>query len=168
MAPLAAAAASLAVEEASVDAAVVVLGCRVDADGAPSAQLAGRVAAGVAAWSGLGGRAWLVCTGHNSGGPVTEAAAAAKHAEGLGAKKECIVQEELAANTLQNALYTRPILEKLQVKRAFIVTSDFHVKRTKAIFAAVYEGSHIELEYASAPTILTVAQRATRELWEVL
>lgn len=51
--------------------------------------------------------------------------------------RDRLLIEDKANSTWENARFTRPILTKLQVSRAVIVTNWFHVPRTLAVFRKV-------------------------------
>jgi uncharacterized SAM-binding protein YcdF (DUF218 family) len=63
-------------------------------------------------------------------------------------------------NTLEDALISKPIVEKHGVKFLVIVSSDFHMKRVKCIFGQVFTG--YDLTFSSAKTDFT------KELYEIL
>ncbi|OES44986.1 YdcF family protein [Domibacillus iocasae] len=70
----------------------------------------------------------------------------------LGIPKEDIIAEEAAHSTYTNATHTRELLEEEGITSAIIVTSDYHMRRTKYIFEKVYRDSSIALSYATAPS----------------
>ncbi|MBX3234777.1 MAG: YdcF family protein [Nitrospiraceae bacterium] len=55
-------------------------------------------------------------------------------------------------NTVDEAVVMRRVLSDGHVKRATVVTSDYHALRTAAIFAIVFAGSGIEVEILGAST----------------
>jgi uncharacterized SAM-binding protein YcdF (DUF218 family) len=54
----------------------------------------------------------------------------------LGVARESILQESRSRNTVENALYVKPILEAHGIRRALLVTSALHMPRAVAIFRA--------------------------------
>lgn len=63
----------------------------------------------------------------------------------LGVFEERLVIEPDAESTYENAALVAPILEKLRVKRAVLVTNWFHVPRVEAVFRSRFPG----IEFAS-------------------
>lgn len=63
-------------------------------------------------------------------------------------------------NTLEDALISKPIVEKHRVKSLVVVSSDFHMKRVKHIFNQVFTG--YDLTFSSAKTDFT------KERYEIL
>ncbi len=55
-------------------------------------------------------------------------------------------------NTVDEAIAMRKILGAAHIKRATVVTSDYHVLRTGAIFSVVFAGSGIALDILGAPS----------------
>lgn len=54
----------------------------------------------------------------------------------LGVARELILQESRSRNTVENALYVKPLLEGRGIKRSLLVTSALHMPRAIAIFRA--------------------------------
>lgn len=112
--------------------AVVVLGCRVQADGTASRALRQRTLAGAQAVRD--GRApKLVITGGAQGaGAISEAAAALPHALSVGLTPTQIVLEERALSTEDNA---REVAALLGPDCAVLVVTDaYHVPRSVKLF----------------------------------
>lgn len=63
----------------------------------------------------------------------------------LGVPAEAIVVEEASLHTLENALFTLPILKERGAKRIVLVTSPFHQLRTFLTFNRVLQSSGIEI-----------------------
>lgn len=86
-----------------------------------------------------------------SGGPIyadlTEADLLRRHALTLGVPEYKIIMEPRAANTYQNALYTREKMEYYGLDSAIVVSSPYHMRRVRALFDEVYKGSDIRLVY---------------------
>jgi len=84
-----------------------------------------------------------------SGGPLyadlSEADLLRRHAGILGVPDEKIILESRAANTYQNALYTRELMELYGLESALVVSSPYHMRRVRVLFDEVYAGSGIEL-----------------------
>ncbi len=94
--------------------------------------------------SGLSGR--IIMSGISpSAGQMAERAVR------MGVKKEDIILEESAVSTYQNALFTREIMQKMNFKSAIVVSSPYHMRRTKMVFERAYKDSGIRLTYCAAP-----------------
>jgi len=105
------------------------------------------------------------------GFPVTEAAAGARYLIERGIEPERIRLEALSLETIGNAAFTRLLhTDVAGWRRLLVVTSAFHMPRSRAIFEKVFalEPSDYELEFAAAEnrglTPEAVAARLAREL----
>lgn len=89
-----------------------------------------------------------------TGGPVEWNVAAAEimawQAESLGVPPQDIVLERKATSTYENALYTLKILKEKGWRSAIVVTSPYHLRRTRFIFEKVFAGSNIHLSFYGA------------------
>lgn len=89
-----------------------------------------------------------------SGGPIYNNVTAAdlmkKHAVQLKVPEKNILLENKADSTFQNAKFTKEILEKNKLHSAIIVTSNYHMRRTKMVFDKMFGGSSITLTYCAA------------------
>ncbi|EKX38048.1 hypothetical protein GUITHDRAFT_77545, partial [Guillardia theta CCMP2712] len=75
----------------------------------------------------------------SEGFPVTEASASAQYLIRAGVDAKHIVQEAQAWDTIGNAWFTRVMHSDIRGwRRLLVVTSDFHLNRTKAIFEWVF------------------------------
>ncbi|WP_046174493.1 YdcF family protein [Domibacillus indicus] len=72
--------------------------------------------------------------------------------EALGVPEEDIIAEEQAHSTYTNATYTKELMKERGDQSAVIVTSDYHMRRTKFIFEKVFQGSGMSLSYFSVPS----------------
>ncbi len=115
--------------------AIVVLGCRVRADGVPSESLDRRVRHAVGLWrQGLAPR--IVLTGGaGEGEPLSEARAAARLARHLGVPDEALVLEERSTSTEENARFAR---ESIGRARVLVVSDAYHVTRGGRVFARYF------------------------------
>ena len=85
----------------------------------------------------------------------TEACAMKEYAETLGVDNKQIFLEEDSKDTLGNAYFTKiNILEPKQWKDVIVVTSDFHLERTKYIFDFIL-GPDYKVEYVLTDTGLS-------------
>lgn len=65
---------------------------------------------------------------------------------------ESLLLEDKAVSTFDSAVYVKEIMEEHQFTSAIIVSSDYHMRRTKYIFSRVYKESEIKLIYKSIDT----------------
>jgi len=73
----------------------------------------------------------------------------AKEAIRLGVKEQDIIIEEKSRSTYENALYSRDILSAQNFKSAIVVTSPYHMRRTKLVFERVFKNTGVKLLYCS-------------------
>lgn len=105
------------------------------------------------------------------GFPVTEAAAGARYLVQSGIEPERIRLEALSLETIGNAAFTRLLhTDVAGWRRLLVITSAFHMPRSRAIFEKVFalKPSDYELEFAESEnrglTDDAVAARVAREL----
>lgn len=79
---------------------------------------------------------WVVATGGAVRGPdwVTEAEVMRDFLRDLGVPEQAIRLEGQSANTYENALNSRAILEAIGAERVLLVTSALHMRRAKGVF----------------------------------
>jgi len=86
---------------------------------------------------------WIIASGaygfmENYVPPITEAKAMAKYLENNGVPKEKIILEEKSKDTIGNAYFTKVnVLEPRKWYNPIVVTSNFHIPRTRYIFKKV-------------------------------
>ncbi len=73
----------------------------------------------------------------------------AAEARRRGVPERDIIVEEAAQTTLQNAEKTRPIIDRLQAKTIYLVTSPYHQRRTLMTFRNVYGSGYAFLNESS-------------------
>ncbi|MFJ8234186.1 YdcF family protein [Ureibacillus sp. NPDC094379] len=69
----------------------------------------------------------------------------------FGIPESQIILEEEATSTYTNATYAKSLLEKHQFNSSLVVSSDYHMRRTKLSFERVFKGLEMELTYVAAP-----------------
>lgn len=74
----------------------------------------------------------------------------AEHAIRLGVPPEAIIREEEADSTYENAVLSKDMLQEMHIKKAIIVSSNYHMRRVKLTFDRVYSGSGVVLIYSPA------------------
>ena len=113
---------------------IIVAGCRVHPSGQPSDALARRAERAVALWrEGLAPE--VIFTGGVGAGGVSEAAAAARHAESLGLPASVIRLEDQSSSTEENARYASLLA---QGARVIVVSDAYHVWRAERVFGRYF------------------------------
>jgi len=64
-----------------------------------------------------------------------------------------IVFRHPVTNTLHEALALRPLLAQHNFRKVIVVTSNFHTRRARRIFRAVYEKDGLEVRVSAAPDV---------------
>lgn len=84
-----------------------------------------------------------------SGGPVgwntTSADIMRRHVLELGVPDSVLVTERESTSTAENASFTLPLVKSLGAGSVVVVTSDYHVRRTRLAFRRVYADSGIRV-----------------------
>ena len=62
-----------------------------------------------------------------------------------------ILVHQQAASTLEEALALRPVLAEHNFRKIIVVTSNFHTRRTRSIFRAVYQKQGTQVIVSAAP-----------------
>ncbi|KAL3131399.1 hypothetical protein ABBQ38_007712 [Trebouxia sp. C0009 RCD-2024] len=137
--------------------AVVVLGCKPDTD-----RLTERAAAASQAWTALREQhAFLICSGYASqAGLPAEANLLAAQAVSAGVPISCIIIEDKAQNSIENALNCLPILLSKSVQHVVLVTSDYHMPRCRLLFELVLQHTFIGLSWAEAYSEVSNLERS--------
>eukprot|EP01120_Amphizonella_sp_Union-15-10_P013839 TRINITY_DN6527_c0_g1_i1.p1 TRINITY_DN6527_c0_g1~~TRINITY_DN6527_c0_g1_i1.p1 ORF type:complete len:260 (+),score=33.72 TRINITY_DN6527_c0_g1_i1:57-836(+) len=121
---------------------VVCLGERLGKDGSPTAILKHRVEKAVQVARNDRTVVGIIFTGGkvSSVEHLSEAEVMKSHAVSLGFPEEQIFQEDQAKNTIENAIYSKMILQQrcnFKVCGVYLVTSNFHINRACRIFTSV-------------------------------
>jgi uncharacterized SAM-binding protein YcdF (DUF218 family) len=96
----------------------------------------------------------LIVTG--DGGVIVEYFAA----QGISAER--ILHEQAATSTVENAKFTKPLLDKIGAKRVILVTNWFHAPRSLVIFRKYQPGREFTVSFSPKPEPLTQWDRATQ------
>jgi len=84
----------------------------------------------------------------NNGRPIFESISAAKYLIENGVPSNKILVDISSYDTIGNAYFSRVIhVDPLDLKRLLVITSDFHMPRTKVIFSWVYNLKEKKTEY---------------------
>jgi len=84
----------------------------------------------------------------------SEAALMNKYALQKGVNPKNIILEENSRDTQGNAYFTKQIIKKKGWKRILVITSDFHILKTKFLFDFIY-GPKFKISYIGVKTNLT-------------
>lgn len=94
----------------------------------------------------------LVLSGGAPGdGNLTQAETMAESARALGVPERDLVLDNHSNSTFQNALDTLPLLVARHVRSALVVSSNYHMLRSRFLFTAVYRTSGIRLRFIGMP-----------------
>lgn len=108
---------------------IVILGCKVHADGTPSIALQRRIEAGAALFqAGLAPE--ILVTGGSVKGCPNEAKSMSEALGALGVPQTAIRLESKAQNTWDNALFCAPLIHGT----AIVVSDDWHLPRALHLF----------------------------------
>ncbi len=118
--------------DAPIDA-VVLLGCRIEPDGQPCAAGLRRARAAANVFMDSAAK-WLIASGGRRWHGHAEAIALAAALEKQGVPSRQIVTELCSLSTFENARYVAESFERLDVRRAAIVTCDWHLPRALRCF----------------------------------
>ena len=116
----------------------IILGARLRADGTPSPALLRRVGHGVALLRRGQAGALLMTGGATAplatGAPMAAAPAMRALALAAGVDPDCVHVEDRARNTIENALFSAPLVRARGWRRLVVVTDAFHVPRARYVF----------------------------------
>ncbi len=92
----------------------------------------------------------------NAGFPVDESASSARYLIEKGVAPRRILLDTWSLDTIGNAFFTRAMIANpLQLRKLCVVTSAFHMPRTRAIFAWVFslDGGTFATDFCVAPDV---------------
>jgi uncharacterized SAM-binding protein YcdF (DUF218 family) len=67
-----------------------------------------------------------------------------------GVREDQIIIESRSTSTYENAVYSKQLLEKDKAYSAIIVTSNYHMRRSRLVFNKVFAGTGIKLTYCAS------------------
>ncbi|QGS69364.1 YdcF family protein [Oceanobacillus sp. 143] len=79
----------------------------------------------------------------------------AERAIELGVPKKRLILEEKATSTYNTGIYTKDLMENNQLTSAIIVSSDYHMRRTKLSFERVFKDTEIERTYVASRQVMS-------------
>ncbi len=129
--------------------AILVLGYLLQEDGLPTEELEARIRETAAAYHQGTAPVVLASGGKTEGMQVSEAEAIQRGLVSLGVPEKAIFLEDQSGNTAENIRNTLKLAETLSLHRFLIITSDYHVLRTR-MTAARY-GMHACFQKVSLP-----------------
>lgn len=127
-------------------AAILVFGHQLEPDGSMRPRLLQRLAV-AHALAAANPEAPIVLTGGPLGAPRSEAEAMADWLAGEGVSADRLHLEPLAEDTVGNALLSVPILARLGVRHARLVSSTYHVRRGLILLDAVARRAGLALAF---------------------
>jgi uncharacterized SAM-binding protein YcdF (DUF218 family) len=74
-------------------------------------------------------------------------------AENLGIPENKLLLEGNATSTYTNAVYSKAIIEENKFNSAIVVSSDYHMRRTKLSFDRIFSNSGVEITYVKAVSL---------------
>jgi uncharacterized SAM-binding protein YcdF (DUF218 family) len=80
----------------------------------------------------------------------TEAFTMSRQAISLGVPWYNVILDNKANSTYQNALFTKELALKYGFKSAIVVTSNYHMRRSRLVYKKAFHGTGISLTYCSA------------------
>jgi hypothetical protein len=133
--------------------AIVVLGAGLETNGTIKAKLNSRLAQGLKL-ARLYPKAPIILTGGNQKNGVTEAYMMSRWYAQRGISNKRLIIEDKAKDTVQNALFSSAILQRLGVTHVTVVTSSNHVRRGLADLqeACFQRGLKLEFDDLGAKT----------------
>ena len=154
--------------------AVVILGCRAPNDVALPMMIR-RVELGVKIYkdfqvSPVEHRNWkLILTGYKgSGQTLSEAAVMKVLALENGIDEENVLLEERARSTVENAYFTKLMIDELDINEIHVVSSEFHIPRSKVIFDTFFHEPTYTAHYHGAlDSEQTKEERKKKEEYEM-
>lgn len=93
---------------------------------------------------------YMIVSGGELYHKTTQAGVMTEHAVELGVPRDVIIPEAHSESTYDNAAFTREIMQQKGFKSAIVVTSNYHMQRSKFIFQRVFKNSGVSLTYCSA------------------
>ena len=119
---------------------ILVLGAKVKPDGSMSNALQFRCERALEAWN-AGAAKYIIACGGVCGGPASEASVIRSFLMAKGMPEAAILMEDRSANTWENLINARRIMDERGLKKAMLVTSDYHL--TRALWMARKQGLNV-------------------------
>ena len=132
---------------------IVILGSPNDERGNLSEIAMGRLELGLTEYRNREGYKFLCTGGFGEHFNTTErphAEYAIRHLLEKGIPEKDVLEIAESRNTVEDALLSKPIIEKFHARSLIIVSSDFHMQRVEHIFQQVFDG--YDLTFSGAKT----------------
>ena len=133
--------------------AIVILGAGLETNGTIKAKLVSRLREGLKL-ARLNRAAPIILTGGNQKAGITEAYAMSQWLEKRGVRRKRLYLEDKARDTVENALFSSEILQRLGVTHVTLVTSSNHIRRGFADLqeACFQRGLNLQFDSLAANT----------------
>ncbi len=82
--------------------------------------------------------------------PITEARAMKKYLQAAGWRSKIFIEEK-SLDTIGNAYFSKQIADKFGWRKILIITSDYHIKRSRWIFKKIF-GAGYKLKFLPTPS----------------
>ena len=116
---------------------IIILGAKVRPDGSMSHALRFRCDRAFEAWQAGAAKTIIGCGGVCDG-PASEASVIRAYLLEKGVPDESIIMEDQSVNTWENLIFARRIMDEKGMRKALMVTSDYHL--TRALWMAKKQG----------------------------
>lgn len=116
---------------------IIVLGHRLNPDGSPSFSLRTRMKAALNLKNSLK-KPIFILSGKGVINGLTEAEVMSEWLQKKGVSKDQIICEDKSMNTIENAKFTKKIIDGLSFNSISLLTSSYHIKRANRIFLAAF------------------------------
>jgi uncharacterized SAM-binding protein YcdF (DUF218 family) len=70
-----------------------------------------------------------------------------EYAESFGIPRDALLPENEATSTYENAIYSKDIILEHEIKSAIVVTSNYHMRRTRLAFERVFRDTDVSFTY---------------------
>jgi uncharacterized SAM-binding protein YcdF (DUF218 family) len=136
--------------------AIIVLGSHANSDGSPTEVMKMRVGKAVELYKSKFAPV-IIFSGSAVANRHIEAEVMARYAMDLGLPASSVILETRSTNTLENALFSKQMLDSSNWSSAIVVTSPYHTLRAKRAFADA--GIQVNMVSAIEPDKLPILER---------
>jgi len=147
--------------------AVVCLG-RMPVTSEACRDIESRVKTAASLFKSPNAKALILSGGRTFGSARSEAAYMQRIAVALGVPKSKILLEEQSGSTYENAICTMKLAEKMHLHSLAIVTSNYHIFRTKLLFRKLLPGYDLKFSASPYPISFSLIARLLREIPHII